>query len=79
MKHNFFFLALLSATLILGCKNPPDKKDVPKVETCTKYACPMHPDRTSVTPAECPECHMKMEPLPVQDTIKKDSTLYPKK
>ena len=68
MKIIFLFLFSI---LIFSC-NSPIKKDEPKSNQCTKYACPMHPDKTSTKPDTCPVCNMEMEPA---DSIAKDSAM----
>lgn len=73
MKHFFLLALLLSASILFSCKNGSDKNSLPSSNDCTEYACPMHPDHTSTTPAKCPECNMEMET--VKDTVKKDSAL----
>jgi hypothetical protein len=73
MKHFFSLLILISATVIFSCKNAPEKNSTENPNACTKYACPMHPDKTSAVPAKCPECNMEMEA--VKDTTGKDSLL----
>ena len=63
--------SLLFCTLIFSCSTPI-KKNEEKQNQCTKYACPMHPDKTSTKPDTCPVCNMEMEPA---DSIAKDSAM----
>jgi hypothetical protein len=63
MKITFASL-LLCSVLIFSCKNnASENKTGADPNTCTQYACPMHPDKTSSTPAKCPECGMDMQPV----------------
>ena len=64
-------LSLLLCSLVFSC-SAPIKKDEQKTNQCTKYACPMHPDKTSTKPDQCPECNMQMVPA---DSIAKDSVM----
>ena len=72
MKKNLILFAL---AIIFSCSTPP-KKDEPKTNQCTEYACPIHPDKTSVSPADCPVCGTRMIPA---DSIAKDSSMVKKK
>ena len=58
--------------VILFCCSPPEKDEM-KQNECTKYACPMHPDKTSTQPASCPECNMEMKIVP--DSVATDSSV----
>lgn len=51
----------LFISFCFSCTNTPENKAVENPNDCTEYACPMHPDKTSTTPAGCPECGMAME------------------
>ena len=63
MKTKLFLLAfILSLAIITGCKNAV-KNEAGNPNECTGYVCPMHADKTSVTPAKCSECNMEMEPV----------------
>lgn len=66
MKSYFQFLFRLAAlvlfTGLFACKDPQAKQETDYKE-CTAYSCPMHPDKTSTKPAECPVCRMEMLPL----------------
>ncbi len=54
--------ALLLTLALHSCSNAPDKKTENSEAACNKYACPMHPDKTSAVPATCPQCGMQMAP-----------------
>ena len=69
MIHKILLTTVLSVTLLFGCRNTTEKKSTDNPNKCTQYACPMHPDKTSTTPAKCPECNMEMEKV-----IKKGSS-----
>jgi hypothetical protein len=71
MIKRILLAALLGSAVFFACNTTP-KKELNNPNECTKYACPMHPDHTSTTPAKCPECSMDMEP--VKDPAKQDST-----
>lgn len=64
-------LSLFLCTVIFSCSTPI--KDESKQDQCTKYACPMHPDKTSTKPDACPECNMEMKIVP--DSVATDSTV----
>ncbi|MFI5163871.1 MAG: heavy metal-binding domain-containing protein [Bacteroidia bacterium] len=68
-------ITLFVLTIIFSCSTPP-KKDEPKTNQCTEYACPVHLDKTSINPADCPVCGTKMIPA---DSIAKDSSMLKKK
>jgi uncharacterized protein with PIN domain len=59
--------------LIFGSCSSPVKPETIKEDVCTQYACPMHRDKTSSKPAECPECHREM--VPVSHKQKKDTVI----
>ena len=61
-------LSLLILGLFFSCSSP--KKEEQKGDKCTKYACPMHPDKTSTKSDPCPVCNMEMVPI---DSLAKDT------
>lgn len=54
-------MSFLFCAIIFSCTQTG--KEGQKENECTTYACPMHPDKTSTTPALCPECKMNMDPV----------------
>ncbi len=62
-------LSLFLCTMCFSCSTPI--KDGEQQNKCTKYVCPMHPDKTSTEPASCPECNMEMKI--VRDGVATDS------
>ncbi|HEY6162091.1 MAG TPA: heavy metal-binding domain-containing protein [Bacteroidia bacterium] len=56
-------LLLLFITFSSCGGKPTENKTKDDPNTCTQYACPMHPDKTSTTPGKCPECGMEMQPV----------------
>lgn len=64
-------LSLFLCAVIFSCSSSP-KKDEQKQYKCTKYGCPMHPDKTNTAPASCPDCNMDMMPV---DSVLVDSTV----
>jgi hypothetical protein len=59
-------LICVTAAFMMGCKGPVSeqkntdiKPDSSKI--ATNYVCPMHPDITSVTEADCSVCGMRLE------------------
>ena len=65
-------LAVFLCVIICSCSSPT-KPETTTENECTQYACPVHPDKTSSNPADCPECHRKM--IPVNDKGENDSTI----
>jgi len=63
-------LPLFACMIIFSCSSPV-KPEIIKEDVCTKYACPIHQDKTSSKPAECPECHRQM--VSVNDKEKNDT------
>jgi hypothetical protein len=63
-------LTLFVCVMLFACSSPA-KPEINKENKCTQYACPMHPDKTSSKPTECPECHREM--IPVSHKQKKDT------
>jgi len=75
MIQRILFSLIFIGAMLGSCKNASVKEQVNPNE-CTKYACPMHPDKTSTVPGKCPECNMNMEPVnkkAVPDTTRKDT------
>lgn len=69
-KIKIIFLLFL-CSIFFSCYVP--EKDGQKENKCTTYACPMHPDKTSIKPATCSECTMEMKISP--DSIATDSVV----
>jgi len=62
MKKNICIYSIFLVIIFSGCRNHIQNDEISPNE-CTKYACPMHPDKISATPAKCPICNMEMQPV----------------
>ena len=73
--RSLLLVLFLSTAIFTGCNNAPKKEIVNNPNECTQYACPMHPDKTSIAPAKCPVCNMDMELVKVtkNDSAKTNS------
>ena len=70
MKTKIILSSVAIATLLIFSCNSGEKKETTGTETITEtpeptakvtYACPMHPEIKSETPAKCSECGMDLE------------------
>jgi hypothetical protein len=68
--ENKIYLLLLILVPIFSCNETKKEKPI-NSNDCTLYSCPMHPDKTSATPAQCSECGMEMKK---DEKKKSDST-----
>ena len=69
----YCFLYIISISIILFACNPQKGESELDINSnkCTRYACPVHLDKTSVTLEKCPVCNTPMVLIP--DSLKKDS------
>jgi len=62
--------------VLFACRGLTDEKEpVADINKCTKYACPVHEDKTSTTLEKCPACSKMMIPA---DSLKMDSLKHVK-
>lgn len=60
------------AIILIACNGYKDEKEPDtNPNKCTRYACPVHPDKTSATLENCPECNTPM--VLITDSLKNDS------
>ncbi len=70
MKYKLLYLVM--AIVLLACNTHKEEKELGiNPNQCTRYACPIHPDKTSATLENCPVCNTPM--VLVTDSLKKDS------
>jgi len=74
MKHKFWFGIIFAGIFFTGCASRTEKEPESALNKCTRYACPVHLDKTSATLIKCPECNTLMVALP--DSLKKDSVKH---
>ena len=69
MKYKFICVILITLAACKGVTNEKELDNNPN--KCTRYACPIHTDKTSASNDRCPVCNALM--VIITDSLKKDS------
>ena len=70
VKYKILYITILIA--LFACKGLTDEKEsTENPNKCTQYACPVHADKTSISPEKCPICNTPM--VIIFDSLKVDS------
>jgi hypothetical protein len=70
MRNKFLYIVIILSVL-WACKGYKDEKELDEnPNKCTQYACPIHPDKTSMVLEKCSTCGTLMITI---DSLKKNS------
>ena len=72
LKNKIIVIGLSIMVSFSMCTNHSTQEPGTNPNECTKYACPIHPDKTSTVLEVCPQCNKWMVPI---DSLKKDTLI----
>jgi hypothetical protein len=64
---------VLASVVLSSCNSSTKSEPETNLNKCTRYACPIHSDKTSATMEKCPKCDASMILLPdslINDSVK---------